>query len=68
NSLLTFDSRTIGSFSLSPWTRDVGQMVMTPGDLYDILSNPKRDIRAYDGLGNFAERADEQNLPQVTPP
>ncbi|OHX15805.1 hypothetical protein BI343_17745 [Chromobacterium amazonense] len=68
NSLLTFDSRTIGSFSLSPWTRDVGQMVMTPGDLYDILSNPKRDIHAYDGLGNFAERADEQNLPQVTPP
>ncbi|UTH75323.1 YjbH domain-containing protein [Chromobacterium sp. IIBBL 290-4] len=68
NSLLTFDSRNIGDFSLSPWTRDVGQMVMTPGDLYEILRNPKRDINAYDGLGNFAERPDEQNLPQVTPP
>ena len=68
NSLLTFDSRTIGDFSLSPWTRDVGQMVMTPGDLYEILSDPKRDINAYDGLGNFAERPDEQNLPAVNPP
>ncbi|MBX9296505.1 YjbH domain-containing protein [Chromobacterium vaccinii] len=68
NSLLTFDSRTTGDFSLSPWTRDVGQMVMTPGDLYEILNDPKRDIDNYDGLGNFAERPDEQSLPQVTPP
>ncbi|WP_231137278.1 YjbH domain-containing protein [Chromobacterium paludis] len=68
NSLLTFDTRNVGNFSLAPWTRDVGQMVMTPGDLYDILRDPKRDINAYDGLGDFAERADEQNLPQVTPP
>ncbi|MGY8626529.1 YjbH domain-containing protein [Chromobacterium violaceum] len=68
NSLLTFDSRTAGDFSLSPWTRDVGQMVMTPGDLYEIISNPKRDVDSYDGLGNFAERLDEQGLPQVTPP
>ncbi|AXE29394.1 hypothetical protein DK842_05445 [Chromobacterium phragmitis] len=68
NSLLTFDTKTVGDFSLSPWTRDVGQMVMTPGDLYEILSNPKRDIDSYDGLGNFAERADEQALPAVTPP
>ncbi|WP_434632616.1 YjbH domain-containing protein [Chromobacterium sp. CV08] len=68
NSLLTFDARTVGDFSLSPWTRDVGQMVMTPGDLYDIVSDPRRDVDAYDGLGNFAERPDEQSLPQVTPP
>ncbi|MFB9156528.1 YjbH domain-containing protein [Chromobacterium violaceum] len=68
NSLLTFDARTVGDFSLSPWTRDVGQMVMTPGDLYEILSDPKRDVDSYDGLGNFAERPDEQGLPQVTPP
>ncbi|POZ62208.1 YjbH domain-containing protein [Chromobacterium alticapitis] len=68
SALLTSDSRTAGGYALSPWTRDVGQMVMTPGDLYDILSNPKRDINAYDGLGNFAERPDERNLPQVTPP
>ncbi|MEN2426535.1 YjbH domain-containing protein [Chromobacterium vaccinii] len=67
NSLLTFDARTVGEFSLSPWTRDVGQMVMSPGDLYEMLSDPKRDIDSYDGLGNFAERPDEQNLPQVTP-
>lgn len=68
NSLLTLDNRTVGNFSLAPWTRDVGQMVMSPGDLYEMLSDPKRDIDSYDGLGNFAERPDEQNLPQVTPP
>ena len=43
-------------------------MVMSPGDLYDILSDPRHDVEMYDGLGNFAERADELNLPAVNPP
>jgi membrane-associated phospholipid phosphatase len=53
---------------LSPWTRDVGQMVASPGDLYDLVEQPRRDMNTFDGLGNFAERADEQRLPAVNPP
>jgi len=68
NIMLPFDSQTTASVGLSPWTRDVGQMVASPGDLYDLIEKPRRDLTTYDGLGNFAERADERNLPAVTPP
>jgi len=53
---------------LSPWTRDVGQMVSSPGDLYDLMEQPRRDLNTVDGLGSFAERRDERNLPAVNPP
>jgi len=43
-------------------------MVASPGDLYDLLENPRRDMTTFDGLGNFAERPDEQNNPAVNPP
>ena len=43
-------------------------MVASPGDLYEIMENSRRDITTVDGLGNFAERADEQNHPAVNPP
>jgi membrane-associated phospholipid phosphatase len=68
NSMLPSDTQAIAGFSLSPWTRDVGQMVLSPGDLYDMVEQPRRDMTSYDGLGNFAERRDEQNLPVVNPP
>ncbi len=67
-SMLPMDSQASAGFSLAPWTRDVGQMVATPGDLYDMFEQPRRDLSGYDGLGNFAERADEQNLPAVALP
>lgn len=67
-SMLPLDSQNTIGFSISPWTRDVGQMVASPGDLYDMVEQPRRDMAAYDGLGNFAERADEQQLPPVTQP
>jgi len=66
--MLPLDSQNSMGFSISPWTRDVGQMVSSPGDLYDILEQPRRDMTTYDGLGNFAERPDEQQLPAVNPP
>ena len=62
------DSQASAGFALAPWTRDVGQLVASPGDLYDLLEQPRRDLNSYDGLGNFAERADEQNLPAVALP
>ncbi len=66
--MLTADTQTNSGFYLAPWTRDVGQMVASPGDLYEMIENPRRDITSYDALGNFAERADEQNLAAVNPP
>jgi len=38
--MLTKDTRANAGFALSPWTRDVGQMVKSPGDLYQILEEP----------------------------
>ncbi len=33
-SMLTKDTRAQSELAISPWTRDVGQMVVSPGDLY----------------------------------
>jgi membrane-associated phospholipid phosphatase len=68
NIMLPMDTQTAAGVGLSPWTRDVGQMVANPGDLYDLVEQPRRDMNTFDGLGNFAERRDEQNLPAVNPP
>lgn len=68
NSMLPMDTQSTAGFAISPWTRDVGQMVASPGDLYDMIERPRADMHSYDGLGNFAERPDEQNLPAVNPP
>lgn len=68
NIMLPSDSQATAGMSLAPWTRDVGQMVASPGDLYDLFEQPRRDMTTYDGLGNFAERRDEQNLAAVNPP
>jgi membrane-associated phospholipid phosphatase len=68
NIMLPSDTQATAGMSLSPWTRDVGQMVTSPGDLYELFEQPRRDITTYDGLGNFAERRDEQNLAAVNPP
>jgi membrane-associated phospholipid phosphatase len=67
-SMLAADSQASAGFSIAPWTRDVGQMVASPGDLYALVESPRRDMTTVDGLGNFAERPDEQNHPAVNPP
>lgn len=68
NSMLPSDSQATAGMSLAPWTRDVGQMVSSPGDLYDMVERTRNDMHAFDGLGNFAERADEQHLPALALP
>jgi membrane-associated phospholipid phosphatase len=68
NIMLPMDSQASAGMVLAPWTRDVGQMVTSPGDLYELFEQPRRDLTTYDGLGNFAERRDEQNLAAVNPP
>ena len=37
SSMLTTDTRERANLALSPWTRDVGQMVVSPGDLYRLV-------------------------------
>ena len=39
-SMLTRDTQATARFAISPWTRDVGQMVKSPGDLYTIVEDP----------------------------
>lgn len=68
NIMLLSDTQASAGFALSPWTRDVGQMVASPGDLYEVMEDVRRDLTTVDGLGNFAERKDEQNHPAVNPP
>ncbi|CAK0776464.1 Exopolysaccharide biosynthesis protein YbjH [Gammaproteobacteria bacterium] len=50
---LSHDSQERGSYALSPWSRDVGQMVDAP-DLYGIVEDvfPKQPFGAFSGLGN----------------
>lgn len=68
NIMLLADTQATAGFALAPWTRDVGQMVGGPGDLYAIMEDGRRELTNADGLGNFAERKDEQNHPAVNPP
>lgn len=62
SSLLTSDTQASAALAVSPWTRDVGQMVASPGDLYEMIEKPRRDLGIGDGLGNLGERPDEQAL------
>lgn len=39
-SMLTKDTRSTARFAIAPWTRDVGAMVASPGDLYTIMEDP----------------------------
>lgn len=62
NSILTSDTQASALIAISPWTRDVGQMVTSPGDLYEMIEKPRRDLSISDGLGNLGERPDERAL------
>lgn len=62
SSMLTKDTQASAGLAIAPWTRDVGQMVTSPGDLYEMIEKPRRDLGIGDGLGNLGERPDEQAL------
>jgi membrane-associated phospholipid phosphatase len=63
NAMLTRDTRTTATLSLSPWTRDVGQMVVSPGDLARLMEKNVFDRHDLDGLRRFGDMADDYNLP-----
>lgn len=68
DALLTKDTQSKGSFSLAPWTRDVGQMVTSPGDLYDLMEKPLfLDLHDHDGLVRLGDRNDNYAMPSSGP-
>ena len=50
DTLLTYDSQSTAGIALAPWTRDVGQMVVSPADLARILERPVVQMHALDNL------------------
>jgi len=67
--LLPNDTRLVTGFSLSPWTRDPGQMVNSPVDLYQMLEKPLMlDMHDRDGLVRLGDGEDDYNLPYLGSP
>jgi hypothetical protein len=52
-------------FSLAPWTRDVGQMVISPADLYRITERQVLQMHDRDGMVRLGDREDDYNLPSL---
>ncbi len=57
-SMLTRDTQSAPKIAISPWTRDVGQMVISPGDLYDLLEPANINMHDRDGLQYFGDMDD----------
>jgi hypothetical protein len=56
NSMLTRDTRDRASFALADYTRDVGQLVTSPGDLYRIVERSlDLDSAEHDPMTGFAQ-------------
>jgi membrane-associated phospholipid phosphatase len=66
--MLTRDTQSMAGFAIAPWTRDVGQMVVSPGDLYSILERPVLQMHMRDGLARFGDRDDDYDLPRLGVP
>jgi len=66
--MMTRDSQAIAGFAIAPWTRDVGQMVASPGDLYSILERPVLQMHMRDGLAKLGDRDDDYDLPALGAP
>src|SRR5256885_14801847 len=67
--LLPNDTRLVAGFSLSPWTRDPGKMVISPVDLYQMLEKPLMlDMHDRDGLVRLGDGEDDTNLPYLGSP
>jgi hypothetical protein len=58
NAMLTKDTEAAPTLAISPWTRDVGQMVASPGDLYQLLEPAYRNLHNQDGLSYFGDLDD----------
>jgi membrane-associated phospholipid phosphatase len=59
NAMLTKDTRATATLAISPWTRDVGQMVVSPGDLARLLERDVVALHEADGLKSVGDREDD---------
>lgn len=67
--MLAKDTRIISGFSIAPWTRDAGQMLSSPVDLYQVLEKPLViDLHDRDRLTRFGDMEDDYNLPYLGDP
>ncbi|HEY7744475.1 MAG TPA: YjbH domain-containing protein, partial [Burkholderiales bacterium] len=65
STLLTKDTQAVANMSLAPWTRDVGQMVVSPLDLYRLMEKPLViDVHEHDGLVQLGDRDDDYHRVQ----
>jgi membrane-associated phospholipid phosphatase len=65
DAMLTRDTRAVADVSLSPWTRDVGQMVQSPGDLYSLTERDVIQMHRRDGLSGLGDMDDDYTLPSL---
>jgi membrane-associated phospholipid phosphatase len=65
DTMLTRDTQASAGFALAPWTRDVGQMVASPADLYRMLERPVLAMHQHDGLSRLGDRDDDYALPSL---
>ncbi|MFY9260325.1 MAG: YjbH domain-containing protein [Gallionella sp.] len=62
DTLLTKDTQSTVKMPISPWTRDVGQMVASPSDLYDMMESTYTNMHDRDGLQYFADLDDSYDM------
>lgn len=62
--MLTKDTQANSRMSLAIWTRDVGQMVASPGDLYDMMEPAHVNMHDRDGLQYFGDLDDSYEQPR----
>jgi hypothetical protein len=65
DTMLTRDTNATAGIALAPWTRDVGQMVASPLDLWGLVERPVRQMHEQDGLVRFGDRDDNYDLPSL---
>jgi len=63
--MLTRDTSAVAGFALAPWTRDVGQMVVSPADLYRMTERSVVQLHELDGLSRFGDMEDDYDLPAL---
>ena len=49
------DTQAVAQVALAPWVRDVGQMVVSPADLYVLFERPERNLKEEGGMVRFGD-------------
>lgn len=65
NAMLTRDTRVTANMSLAPWTRDVGQLVVSPADLARMMEKSVVQMHTRDALVRFGDMEDDYDLPSL---